>query len=256
MSTNAARERPRFYAPALDPEASEVALPEDEARHLTRVLRLGAGDEVYVFDGRGAEYRARVIAARGADVRLALLEPVRREAAAGAPFTLVQAVLKGPAMDDVIRDATMLGAAAIQPLVTAYTDAGAALVTRASTRGRWERIAVASAKQCRRAALPAIAAPLAFDAWLTAPTPPPARFLFAEPAAGSAEPALAALLAAAPDRPSELVVGPEGGWAPGEVEAARRAGCRIVRLGGLTLRAAAVPLAAMTLFVAAGDARA
>ena len=54
---------PRFYAPDLDPDLASVMLPPDEARHLTRVLRLGAGAEVEVFDGRGAEYRALVEAA-------------------------------------------------------------------------------------------------------------------------------------------------------------------------------------------------
>ena len=49
----------RFYAPALDPGDETVALPRDEAEHLTRVLRLGTGDTVAVFDGRGHEFVAR-----------------------------------------------------------------------------------------------------------------------------------------------------------------------------------------------------
>ncbi|MGH9314921.1 MAG: RNA methyltransferase PUA domain-containing protein, partial [Vicinamibacterales bacterium] len=61
---------PRFFAPAIDGEF--VELSPEEAHHLTHVLRLGEGDEIAVFDGRGAERRARVESAgrRGARVRL------------------------------------------------------------------------------------------------------------------------------------------------------------------------------------------
>src|SRR3989442_3732233 len=63
----------RFFAPALDPGDETVTLPRDEAEHLTRVLRLGPGDNVSVFDGRGREFVARVVAADRRDVRVQLL---------------------------------------------------------------------------------------------------------------------------------------------------------------------------------------
>jgi 16S rRNA U1498 N3-methylase RsmE len=67
---------PRFYAPELDPDASEIQLPPDEARHLTRVLRLGAGAEVAAFDGRGREVRARETRAARDVALLAIVERV------------------------------------------------------------------------------------------------------------------------------------------------------------------------------------
>src|SRR5580692_6683250 len=60
----------RFYAPALDAGDDIVTLPRDEGEHLTRVLRLGAGDTVAVFDGRGQEFLARVVTAARRDVQL------------------------------------------------------------------------------------------------------------------------------------------------------------------------------------------
>ena len=68
----------RFFAPTLDPGDETVALPREEAEHLTRVLRLGTGDTVAVFDGRGHEFTARVTSAIRRDVRLQIvsrLEP-------------------------------------------------------------------------------------------------------------------------------------------------------------------------------------
>src|SRR5688572_16178803 len=100
---------PRFYAPDLDPERASVTLPADEARHLTRVLRLGAGAEVSVFDGRGLEFRAVVEVAVRDTVSLRLLEPLPAPASPPVQMIVVQAVLKGSSMDDAVRDATMMG---------------------------------------------------------------------------------------------------------------------------------------------------
>ena len=60
----------RFFAPSLDPGDEAVDLPRDEAEHLTRVLRLGVGDTIAVFDGRGREYLARVVSAQRRSVRV------------------------------------------------------------------------------------------------------------------------------------------------------------------------------------------
>ena len=67
---------PRFYVPALGPGGRAAALPEDEANHLTRVMRLGAGDDIAVFDGRGREYRARVVSAARGRVQVEVVEPI------------------------------------------------------------------------------------------------------------------------------------------------------------------------------------
>ena len=67
---------PRFHVPDLDPSQSDARLSEDEARHLTRVLRLAVGDTVSVFDGRGHEFVARVVRADRRDARVQLVSRV------------------------------------------------------------------------------------------------------------------------------------------------------------------------------------
>ena len=62
----------RFFAPSLDPGDETVVLPRDEGEHLTRVLRLGVGDMVAVFDGRGHEFLARVSSVIRRDVRVTI----------------------------------------------------------------------------------------------------------------------------------------------------------------------------------------
>jgi 16S rRNA (uracil1498-N3)-methyltransferase len=235
----------RFFAPALDPGDEIVDLPRDEAEHLTRVLRMGAGDTVAVFDGRGREYAARVVAASRRDVRVQIvgeLEPARESS---VELTLAQAVLKGDRMDDCIRDAVMLGVHAIQPLVSRRTETTVATLLRGARLERWRRVSLASVKQSRRALLPEIRTPLPFETWLEEPLPA-MKLMFVEPAAGESVDPLHVFRDAAPPAAAVMAVGPEGGWEPAECAAARQHGLRLVSLGCRTLRADAVSIAALS----------
>ena len=229
---------PRFLA-AIDPPSGTARLPAEEAHHLSQVLRLRAGDEVAVFDGAGREFRARVdqVARDGAVVRL-----IEEQAAAPEPFvrvTLAQAALKGEKMDDVVRDATMMGVAAIEPLVTDHT---AAHLKPGRAPDRWRRIAVASAKQCRRAVVPHIGEGTVFADWI-ARDRSPVRVMLVEPAAGVETVPLTSIA----DRPASatILIGPEGGWRAAEVAAAVAAGCVPITMGRRTLRADAMPIVAL-----------
>ncbi len=236
---------PRFYAPALDPAALEVTLPPDEASHLTRVLRLGPGDAVTVFDGRGLEFRAQVARAARGTVTLALAERVTPAAEPAVPLALVQAVLKADAMDDVVRDATMMGAARIDPVITSHVAVKEHVIVSGRAVERWRRIAVSSTKQCRRATVPVVSEPRPLDAWLRR-AGDEWKLMLVEPAAMQGGESDMRALAARP-RPSSvaLLVGPEGGWSSDERSRAAAAGCVPVSLGALTLRADAVPIAAI-----------
>ena len=205
------------------------------------MLRLGVGDEIAVFDGRGHEFHARVVDAAREAVRVALAEPIASAPEARIPLTLVQAVLKGDRMDDVVRDATMMGVAAVVPIVSART------IAKRQSADRWTRVAISSAKQCRRAVVPRIQDTQPLAGWLAAPSSE-LRLLLVEPAAaGGAEPSMHALLDGAAPASVAIVVGPEGGWTAEERDAMVAAGCSPVTLGGLTLRADAVPLAAIAI---------
>ena len=228
----------RFYAPDAREEGQLVALPPDEAQHLTRVLRLGRGSGVRVFNGRGAEFEATVEETSKDEARVLL--GARRHSAPEprVAVTLAQAVLKADKMDDVVRDAVMMGAASIQPIVTARTEVSLATLEKGRRRDRWERIAISSAKQCGRAVVPLIKEPVAFATFV--PTLAPLTLsatvlMFVEPGAASEAVPLGAL-DSKPSADAMIVVGPEGGWTPEEV-AAGVAACRVVTLGGRTLRA-------------------
>jgi 16S rRNA (uracil1498-N3)-methyltransferase len=235
----------RFFAPSLDPGDDIVKLPREEAEHLVRVLRLGAGDTVAVFDGHGHEFVGRIVSAARGDVRVQL---VARKAAAAEPavaLTLVQAVLKADKMDEIVRDAVMLGVASLQPIVTRRSEVTVAALLRAARVERWRRVALASVKQSGRAVVPEIRTPLTLDNYLGEP-PCAFTLMLIEPSVSAHAEPLSVLRTATPPPEAALIVGPEGGWVEEEWRAAADRGARLVTLGHRTLRADAVPVAAIS----------
>jgi 16S rRNA (uracil1498-N3)-methyltransferase len=237
----------RFYAPDAKHPGDVVMLPADEAGHLTRVLRLKAGAAVRVFNGRGGEFDAVVERAGkdGARVRLGTArEPVPE---ARVAVTLAQAVLKGDKMDAVVRDAVMMGVAAIQPTVTTRSEVTLLSLRRGRRHDRWQRVAVSSAKQCGRATVPTILEPRTFEtiaASLAARTLPQPCLMFVEPAASVGATALSDLAGTSPAE-ATVLIGPEGGWTAEEVERGS-AVSRQVTLGARTLRADTMALVTLT----------
>jgi 16S rRNA (uracil1498-N3)-methyltransferase len=238
---------PRFFAPEAQASGDLVTLPDEEALHLTRVLRLGAGAAVRVFNGSGDEFESVVEAAAKDGVRVRLGKPRASAPEASLQITLAQAVLKGDKMDDVIRDAVMIGAKAIRPILTARTEMTAAVLEKSRRQDRWERIAISSAKQCGRAVVPPILEPFTFEElidfllhkWLAGPS-----IMLVEPGASKSATSFSEL---AVDPPSAVtaVIGPEGGWTSEEIEAAGVV-CRLVTMGDRTLRADAMGLIAIS----------
>jgi 16S rRNA (uracil1498-N3)-methyltransferase len=236
----------RLYVPLLAAEAREVSLPADEADHLRLVLRARTGWTVRVFDGRGTEREGRVAEIDRHHVSIELGETVTPAPECRVGVTLAQAVLKGDKLDHVVRDAVMMGVAAVQPLVTDRTDVPAAAFDRGGRIERWHRIAVASAKQCGRAVVPAIHPPRSLRSCLDEHRCE-ARALLVEPSMAGPRQDGASLVR----RPATalLLVGPEGGWTVEEVESGFAAGCVPLTLGPRTLRADAAPLVALSVLL-------
>lgn len=222
-----------------DVEPPEVTLPADEAHHVTQVLRLEAGDSIIVFDGAGHEWDARLAGVTKRAVTAQILQARTPVPEPSARVTLAIGLLKGDAMDEVVRDATALGVAAIIPMITAHC------VVPKRARGtaaiaRWMRVAVSSAKQCGRATLPEFGALTPFLDVLR--TSAEVKLMCLEPVfPGGGLPALGA----AP-RTVLLLIGPEGGWSRDEVASARLAGYQGLQLGPLTLRAELAPTVALS----------
>lgn len=236
----------RFYGPDAERIDEVVELPPDEAEHLVRVLRLTPGAHVRVFNGRGAEFAGAVETVSKHGVRVRLLGALAAQAETSVAVTLAQAVLKGDKMDEVIRDAVMMGVAVIQPAITTRTEASAASLRRSHRHERWKRIAVSAAKQCGRAVVPDVREPCDFhDAVesLDAARRSRSGLMFVEPSAGVG--GVSPREIARPSIAVTMLVGPEGGWTPEEISHGSTV-CQLVTLGARTLRADSVALVAFT----------
>lgn len=243
--------RRRFYAPpsAFDFGEMVVALAPEEARHLRDVLRLKRGDEAFVFDGEGREYRCRVNEQGREGARLEVNEEVEAESPESPlRLHLGVALLKGEKFDLVVQKVTELGVTHIIPVVTKFADVR--LRDEADGRRRvirWKRIALEAAKQSGRARLPEISGPNMFASVIeNGPTGVEGCRLFFSERGGQG---LKEALGKCPAEAKEVaaLVGPEGGWADEEIERARASGWSIVTLGGRIMRAetAAIAVAAL-----------
>jgi 16S rRNA (uracil1498-N3)-methyltransferase len=242
--------RRRFYAPpaAFAPDGQSVVFGAEETRHARDVLRLQRGDEVYVFDGAGREYRCAIAEIDRNSTRLNLVEraqPARPESP--LKLTLAVALLKGERFDLVVQKATELGASGIVPLATARADARIRGAEDSARRvRRWRRIALEAAKQSGRACLIRIDDPNDFESFVGRTADKhELRLMFAE-RDGISFAELAASLASKPASITALV-GSEGGWTDEEITLARGAGWDILTLGGRTLRAETAALAVTAL---------
>ena len=199
---------------------------------------------VRVFDGHGAEWDARVATVSRGDATVELI--ARATAAAEPPVhvTLAIGILKGDQMDTVMRDATSLGVSAIVPLATAHVTVPERAWQRPEALERWQRVVLASAKQCGRAVLPAVSSPAAFAA-LFPQGGHLAGVIGVEPVRGAVVPPHPN--AAEPPARATLLIGPEGGWSAAEVEQAIAAGVEPLTFGPRTLRAELAPTVALSL---------
>lgn len=208
------------------------------AHHLTRVLRMGLGDELQAFDGRGAERTMRVAEVRAGVVILEAAGELVHRPRSSLDLTVLQALAKGDKLPRVVRAVTELGATRIGLVVTRRTVARPPRERAAGLALRLSRIASESARQCRRADVPEVRGPEALETWLDGALPPVCLAAWENESVplGEALPA---------DRPEgiAMLVGPEGGFDRAEVERIRAAGFTTVSLGPRILRTETVAAA-------------
>jgi 16S rRNA (uracil1498-N3)-methyltransferase len=235
---NAAMRR-RFFVDAVRNGRAEIH--GEEARHLTRVLRVEPGQRFEISDNSNV-YLAQIETARKDEVIFRALEKLESPAPE-LRLILCAALIKFDRFEWIVEKATELGASVIIPVETARSERGLAQAARKRLE-RWRRIALEASQQARRARLPEIHEPAAFDAALQ--TRADYRFALDEEPGGV--PLLAALpREIPPERSVALLTGPEGGWAEPERTAFEPAGWIRVALGGLILRAETATLAALAI---------
>ncbi len=234
----------RFYLPKNQINARIPAITGPDARHITKVLRLGTDDEIRVFDGSGMEYEAKIVRYQGDNVFLEITNRFKCRKESDISITVAQALLKDKKMDGLIRQLTELGISrwiAFPAKRSVPTPSKKRMATRCS---RWEKIAKEAVKQCERGKIPAIMTAENLDTVLKIAENCDKRLIFYEKARCNLS---------SPERRADapltimMIIGPEGGFEPDEIEHAEKKGFDAIGMGPRILRAETAAVSACTL---------
>lgn len=238
----------RFFVPPTLSRGDVFELPEREARHATQVIRLTAGDELTVLDGAGGVMDCIVETATKKTLRVTVKARQHR-APLPCSITLVQAMPKGPAFENIIQKATELGAARIIPLLSGRVVVNVTDKDAAAKVDKWNQIAIESIKQCGSPWLPVIEAPVSFTK-LSEHFPEADMKVVAslEDGSRSLHEVLAERNAARQPLPRSALVwiGPEGDFTSAEYATIAKNGAAPITLGPLVLRADTAAIAMLS----------
>ncbi|NWB91324.1 16S rRNA (uracil(1498)-N(3))-methyltransferase [Pseudomonas agarici] len=216
----------------------EHLLPEAQAHYIGRVLRMGEGNALQVFDGSGSEFLGTLLEVGKKHVRIQLTERFAGQADSSLHIHLGQGLSRGERMDWAIQKATELGVNQITPIVSERCEVRLKDERADKRLAHWRQIAISACEQCGRSTLPMIHPPLLLSEWLKQAEADLKLVLHpvAEPLASHPKPGTLAFL-----------IGPEGGLSDGEVEQAAKAGYLSARLGPRVLRTETAPVVALAL---------
>lgn len=234
---------PRFFVTQPLTVGAETVLTGAAARHIAGALRMTPGEALTLCDGQGTDYACTLTAAERERVTLAVDAAAPNRAEPTLAVTLYMGLPKGDKLEWVIQKAVELGVTAVVPVMTARSIARVEGKDAAKKQERWQRIADEAAGQSGRGICPRVELPLRWKEALPRLAEETTLLCYE----GGGQPL--GELVAPETRTVSLVIGPEGGFDPGEVAEVTAAGGRIATLGPRILRCETAPLAALTVLM-------
>lgn len=237
---------PRFF---LNFSGGDTAvITGQDAVHIRRALRMREGENLTICDGRGTDYFSEIIGFDDENVLLKVLYHTPTACEPTTAVTLYQGLPKSDKMEFIIQKAVELGVTSIAPVETARSvaridkDEGKAR----KKAERWQKIADEAAGQCGRGILPKVESPMTFkQAVVHMQEEDTSVIAFYE---GGGQPL--DTLVGRESRKLAIVIGPEGGFEPSEIEMLKSKGARMATLGPRILRCETAPLAALAVIMA------
>ncbi|HWV15348.1 MAG TPA: 16S rRNA (uracil(1498)-N(3))-methyltransferase [Cellvibrio sp.] len=230
---------PRIFTAQPLAANSSIDLEEAPSHHLAKVLRMQAGRELILFNGRGGEYSASITAISKKAVSVQLRDFIAEDRQSPLQLELAIGVSRGERMDWVLQKATELGATKITPLLTERTEVKLNNERSDKKLEHWQQIIVSACEQCQRNLLPELSKPVAIDEWLAQCNAELKFVLHHRDNQGL--PASQNISSVA------LLIGPEGGLSEREIEQALQQHFSPLTLGPRILRTETAPLAAISL---------
>ncbi|MGI6153711.1 MAG: 16S rRNA (uracil(1498)-N(3))-methyltransferase [Christensenellaceae bacterium] len=227
------------------PKSGTVKLTGEEARHISRVLRMDAGDMLHLFDGSGYDYLAKITSVQKDGVFAEILQKGYSQSEPGVFITVYQAVIKKDNMDYVTQKCTETGASRIVPYLSQRCVKRPDEASAAKLLDRQRHIAKEAAKQCGRAKIPEIGNILSLDA--VAQQIQNSFTLLAYE--NEKRQTIRDVLASHFPEEISVIIGPEGGFTQEEVQMLEECGARPCSLGRLILRSETAGVAACAMLL-------
>lgn len=231
----------RFYSPSPLTIGVIAALSENAAAHATRVMRLKVGDTLTLFCGDGVDYQCALVSVEKKTASVKVLSQQKINNESPLNMRLLQGISSGDRMDYTIQKAVELGVTEIFPLSTERSVTKLSGDRAEKRVEHWQGVAIAACEQSGRAVLPKIHFPLTLVQWLSQHDTQQSLNLLLNPIAAKT---LAQLTK--PENQIHLLIGPEGGLSPGEIELANQNNFQSIVLGPRILRTETAALTAIS----------
>ena len=226
---------PKFFTARENIKDTTLIIDSEDANHLKKVLRINVGDKITVCDGAGIDYTVKVSEIGKNEIECDIIDRQKSDTEPNINITLYQGLPKAAKMDYIIQKNTELGISKIVPAKLARC------VVKLENKAaedkkfeRWQKIAVASAKQSGRGIVPEIGNPMTVDEIIEDVKDYDLVFV---PYECEDQSRLKKIVESAPDaKDIAFIIGPEGGFDISEIEKLKAAGIKTVTLGKRILR--------------------
>lgn len=230
---------PRIFHPELLTAGSEIALNDDAANHVGRVLRMSAGQALELFDGSNLVFPAQIVEPGKKSVRVSVGEGREESRESPLHLHLGQVMSRGEKMEFTIQKAVELGVNVITPLFSERCGVKLDAERLAKKNQQWQKIVVAACEQCGRNSVPEVREAMTLEAWSAEQEP--GLKLNLHPRASQSINTLPL-----PVERVRLLIGPEGGLTADEISMTARHGFTDILLGPRVLRTETTALTAIT----------
>ncbi len=239
---------PKFFIKETNCNISDIiTVSGDDAKHISKTLRMRIGDALNVTDTNGTDYSCIITKITADAINAEVKDKKLSDSESCVKVTLFQALAKGDKMDTVIQKSVELGVYEIYPVATVRSVMKLDKSSAEKKTERWNKIALEAAKQCGRGIVPRVHTVIDFKTCVSLMSNADNKFFCYE---DCHDKTAKDIIATKNYRTLSFFVGPEGGVAPEEAQYAKEHGITDVSLGKLILRTetAAPAVLAMVLY--------
>ncbi len=233
----------KFLIPQKKINGNKAKITGQDAKHITKVLRMRPKDKILFTDGNGRDFISTITEISSQEVMLDITETINSKFESPVQITIFQGMLKDSKMDTLVRHLTELGIYAWTPLLCKRSIPRPDKKRIDSRLKRWEKIAIEALKQCNRSILPKINKPVTFPDIIENCSKFDLKITFWE----NATLPVNSLKKNKNIKKIGILIGPEGGFSKEETALAEKAGFQTLWLGPRVLRAETASITACSL---------